>query len=140
MQQVAVNWNKDHVREYRITTLDFIINRKARTKEELSLIKVPVKLLHCLGDVAYPLEYTTEFLSLLKEAGVEASLEAIPEASHFGCCEDAHQVNPILHDFIMEITKADVPPAPETVSSPWNVRARILFESSSLDTHHFRKF
>ncbi|KAJ3985843.1 alpha/beta-hydrolase [Lentinula detonsa] len=120
MQQVAVNWNKDHIREYRMTTLDFIINRKPREKEELSQIKVPVKLLHCLGDVAYSLEYTTEFLNLLKEAGVDASLDTIPEASHFGCCEDAHQVNPILHDFIMGITKTEVPCAPESVSSPWN--------------------
>ncbi|KAJ3793690.1 alpha/beta-hydrolase [Lentinula aff. detonsa] len=120
MQQVAVNWNKDHIREYRMTTLDFIINRKPREKEELSQIKVPVKLLHCLGDVAYSLEYTTEFLNLLKEAGVDASLNTIPEASHFGCCEDAHQVNPILHDFIMNVTKTEVPCAPESVSSPWN--------------------
>ncbi|KAJ3760447.1 Alpha/Beta hydrolase protein [Lentinula raphanica] len=118
MQQTAVNWNKDHVREYRITTLNFIIDRKSHTKEDLSLIKVPVKLLHCLGNVAYSLEYAVEFFNLLKEAGVDATLDTIPEASHFGCCEDAHQVNPILYDFIMNITKEEVPPAPETVSSP----------------------
>ncbi|KAJ4490141.1 alpha/beta-hydrolase [Lentinula aciculospora] len=120
MQQVAINWNKDHIREYRITTLDFIVNRKARTKEELSKIKVPVKLVHCMGDVAYPIEYTTEFFNLLKEAGVDASLDTIPEASHFGCCEDAHQVNPILHNFIMANTKTEMPAGVEGIHSPWN--------------------
>ncbi|KAJ3895275.1 Alpha/Beta hydrolase protein [Lentinula edodes] len=120
MLQVAINWNKDHIREYRMTTLNFIIDHKARTREELSKIKVPVKLVHCLGDVAYSLDYATECWNLLKEAGVDASLDAIPEASHFGCCEDAHQINPIFHDFIMANTKIEVPAGVEGVSSPWN--------------------
>ncbi|KIK68482.1 hypothetical protein GYMLUDRAFT_154015 [Collybiopsis luxurians FD-317 M1] len=122
LPQAMINWNKQHLREYRITTLDFIIQRKARTKEELAKIKVPVKLLHCLGDVAYPAEVSASFLELLKDAGVDASLDTVPDASHFGCCEDADLINPILHNFIIANTNTEVPPSVEGVSSPWNVR------------------
>ncbi|KAF9078716.1 alpha/beta-hydrolase [Rhodocollybia butyracea] len=120
MPQAMTNWDKSHLREYRIATFDFMAKRQPLTKSELAQIKVPVKLVHCLGDVAYPVEYSSEFFRLLEDAGVNVSLDTIPDASHFGCCEDAHLLNPILHDFIMKNVKTEVPDPVEGVSSPWN--------------------
>ncbi|KAE9407899.1 alpha/beta-hydrolase [Gymnopus androsaceus JB14] len=128
LQQALTNWNKQHLKDFRLTTLDFIVKRKPRTSSEFAHFKAPVKLVHCLGDVAYNLSYSSQFLDVLKEAGVDVSLDTVPDASHFGCCEDAHLVNPILHDFIMVNTKTDVPAIVEgtSLSSPWNVRRRKI--------------
>lgn len=90
LQQALTNWNKQHLKDFRLTTLDFIVKRKPRTSSEFAHFKAPVKLVHCLGDVAYNLSYSSQFLDVLKEAGVDVSLDTVPDASHFGCCEDAH--------------------------------------------------
>ena len=84
-------WNASHLEEYRISTLDIFLKRRAHTIEELKNIKVPVKLIHGMEDVAYPLEYSEAFLARLQDANVSASLEAIQGASHLGCVEHHHR-------------------------------------------------
>ncbi len=70
--------------QYERGTIDFLNNRKEYSKDQLSRICVPVKLVHCLGDIAYPREYSEIFMQQLKEAAVTVSLATIPEAPHFG--------------------------------------------------------
>lgn len=65
-------------------SVDFCNNRREYSNDQLSRIHVPVKLVHCLGDIAYPREYTEKFMRQLKDAGVIVSLDTIPEAPHFG--------------------------------------------------------
>eukprot|EP00914_Ancora_sagittata_P013104 GHVO01025532.1.p1 GENE.GHVO01025532.1~~GHVO01025532.1.p1 ORF type:complete len:339 (+),score=41.52 GHVO01025532.1:79-1095(+) len=112
------NWNASHLEDYRLSTLDIFLNRRPHTVEELRNIKVPVKLIHGLEDVAYPLEYTQEFLDLLKKAGIDASLEVIHGASHFGCVEHHQLTNPIFYDFISQQV-GRFPPPPKAIASPW---------------------
>lgn len=81
-------WNTAHLDDYRLTTLDIFLNRRSLTIEELKKIRVPVKLIQGLEDVAYPREYAEEFLHRLQDAGVDASLESIPGAPHFACIEN----------------------------------------------------
>ncbi|KAJ3984126.1 alpha/beta-hydrolase [Lentinula detonsa] len=113
------NWNASHLDDYRITTLDIFLNRRPHTIEELRKIKVPVKLVHGLTDVAYPLEYSQEFLDRLRDADVNATLEAIDGASHFACVEHHTTVNAIFHDFIGQQTEGRVPATVKQIVSPW---------------------
>ncbi|KAK0489701.1 alpha/beta-hydrolase [Armillaria luteobubalina] len=105
--------------QYERSMLGFLNNRKEYSKDELSQICVPVKLVHCLEDIAYPLEYSERFMRQLKEAGVAVSLATISEAPHFGVVTHGDIVNSLLHDFIIDSCETSVPPAPERVYSPW---------------------
>ncbi|KAK0489683.1 alpha/beta-hydrolase [Armillaria luteobubalina] len=105
--------------QYERGVIGFLNNRKEYSKDELSQICVPVKLVHCLEDIAYPLGYSERFMRQLKEAGVTVSLATIPEAPHFGVVTHGDIVNWLLHDFIIDICETSVPPAPESVLSPW---------------------
>ncbi|KAK0220560.1 alpha/beta-hydrolase [Armillaria fumosa] len=100
-------------------TVDFCNNRREYSNVQLSRIHVPVKLVHCLGDIAYPQEYTEKFMRQLKSAGVIVTLDMIPEAPHFGIVTHADIVNHILHDFIIDTCRTTIPPPPQGVSSPW---------------------
>ncbi|KAK0237496.1 alpha/beta-hydrolase [Armillaria nabsnona] len=100
-------------------TVDFCNNRREYSNDQLSRIHVPVKLIHCLGDIAYPREYTERFMRQLKDAGVIVSLDTIPEAPHFGVVTHGDTVNRILHDFIVDNCRTAIPPAPQEVNSPW---------------------
>ncbi|PBK79704.1 alpha/beta-hydrolase [Armillaria gallica] len=105
--------------QYERGLMDFINNRKEYSKDQLSRICVPVKLVHCLGNIAYPLEYSERFMRQLKEAGVTVSLATIPEAPHSGVVTHGDVVNRLLHDFIIDSCETSVPPAPHEVISPW---------------------
>ncbi|KAK0193057.1 alpha/beta-hydrolase [Armillaria mellea] len=105
--------------QYERGTIGLLNNRKEYSKDELSRICVPVKLVHCLGDIAYPLGYSERFMGQLKEAGVTVSLATIPEAPHFGIVTHGDIANGMLHDFIIDICEASVPPALGEVTSPW---------------------
>ncbi|KAK0441533.1 alpha/beta-hydrolase [Desarmillaria tabescens] len=100
-------------------TVDFLNNRREYTTEELSRIRVPVKLVHCLGDIAYPQEYTEKFMRQLKDAAVTVSLATIPDAPHFGVVTHGEVVNRLFYEFILDHCGSFVPPAPGEVSSPW---------------------
>ncbi|KAK0494503.1 alpha/beta-hydrolase [Armillaria luteobubalina] len=115
------NWGPKHFDQYDRATVEFFNNRKEYSNEELSRIRAPVKLVHCLGDIAYPQEYTENFMQQLKDAAVTVSLATIPEAPHFGLATHGDIVNSILHDFIIASCRTSVPPAPQEVVSPWEV-------------------
>ncbi|KAK0203347.1 alpha/beta-hydrolase [Desarmillaria ectypa] len=109
----------ENFEQYDRALIDFLNNRKEYTAGQLSRIRVPVKLVHCLGDIAYPQEYTERFMQQLKNAAVTVSLATIPEAPHFGVVTHGDIINRLLHDFIMDSCLISVPPAPREVSSPW---------------------
>ena len=77
------NWSPKDFLTYRIATLDFFLNRSGHSTATLSKIRVPVKLIHGLDDVAYPLEYSLEQEKLMKDSGVDVTLTQIPNAPHF---------------------------------------------------------
>ncbi|KAK0474269.1 alpha/beta-hydrolase [Armillaria novae-zelandiae] len=104
---------------YERGTLDFLNNRQGYSRDELSRIRGPVKLVHCLGDIAYPLEYSERFLRELGEAGVRVSLATIPGAPHFGVVTHGDIVNWLLRGFVMDCCESWVPPALGEVKSPW---------------------
>lgn len=113
------NWGPKQFHQYDRATVEFFNNRKEYSNDRLSQIRVPVKLVHCLGDVAYPQEYTEKFMQQLKDAAVAVSLSTIPEAPHFGLATHGDIANRILHDFIISCCRSSVPPAPQEVISPW---------------------
>ncbi|KAF9025016.1 alpha/beta-hydrolase [Hymenopellis radicata] len=104
---------------YVTITVKFFTERKEHPKSNLSKIAVPVKLIHCMADIAYPLEYSERFLGDLKDAGVNASLDTVDDAPHFGSVTHSPIINPIIHDFIMAATSSPVPPAPSSATSPF---------------------
>ncbi|KAF9058557.1 alpha/beta-hydrolase [Rhodocollybia butyracea] len=118
------NWGASRLDEYRTITLDLFLNRRPHSVEELRNIKVPVKLIHGMEDVGYTLEYSQEFLQHLHDAGVDASLEAISGASHFGCIEQYAIVNPIFHDFIIQQLEGPIPTLTKAVVSPWESKLK----------------
>ncbi|KAJ8094855.1 hypothetical protein AAF712_009608 [Marasmius tenuissimus] len=118
------NWGPKDFQTYRTATLDFFLNRTSHTKETLSQIKVPVKLIHGLDDVAYPPEYTLEQEKLMKDAGVDVTLIKIPNAPHFVVVDYGVEMNQVLHDHVVGAVKTTVPPQPKDAVSPWDAILR----------------
>ncbi|KAK0203376.1 alpha/beta-hydrolase [Desarmillaria ectypa] len=119
LPQALKNYRPGCSEQYDRAQVDFINNRKEYTKDQLSRIRVPVKLVHCLGSIAYPQEYSEKFMQQLKDAAVEVSLTAIPEAPHFGVITHGDIVNQLLHTFIIDNCRTSVPLAPQEARSPW---------------------
>ncbi|KAK0457977.1 alpha/beta-hydrolase [Desarmillaria tabescens] len=97
--------------QYDRAVVGFISNRKEYTNDQFSRISAPVKLVHCLGSIAYPQEYSEKFMQQLKDAAVNAP--------HFGVVTHGDIVNRLLYAFIIDSWWMSVPPAPQEVSSPW---------------------
>ncbi|KAJ4483868.1 Alpha/Beta hydrolase protein [Lentinula aciculospora] len=115
-------WDYHHLDQFRAMNLDCYINRKSHPKSTLARINCPVKLVHGDDDVAYPVSYAEKFLRRLEEAGVEASLFEVTGAPHYLSPDYATCINPILHDFVLQNSRFDLPsraPVPSCVVSPW---------------------
>ncbi|KAL0581776.1 hypothetical protein V5O48_000253 [Marasmius crinis-equi] len=118
------NWGPKDFDSYRVATLDFFLSRTGHSFDALSNIKVPVRLIHGLDDVAYPLEYTVEQEKLMKDAGVDVTLTQIPRAPHFVVVDYGLEMNQVLHDHVIGAAKGPVPPQPANVVSPWDATLR----------------
>ncbi|KAJ7598906.1 Alpha/Beta hydrolase protein [Mycena floridula] len=105
--------------KYRIATLDFFIKRKNYPNTDLAKIRGPVHLIHCMEDIAYPVEYTTEFFDQLRSAGVDATMARVEGATHFGNVTEPEKINLLLHNMVLANIKTQVPPAPSHVVSPF---------------------
>lgn len=79
-----VNCGPDKFEEFHTTSVKFFTDRKPHSTTTLSNILCPVQLLHCTGDIAYPLEYAEELQELIERSGVPVKLLKIEEAPHFG--------------------------------------------------------
>ncbi|KAJ3770645.1 Alpha/Beta hydrolase protein [Lentinula raphanica] len=119
------HWGYHGKRNYRIATLDFLCNRPAQSRAALSRLRCPVQLVYGTDDVAYPREYTDEFVQTLEDAGVDVSLLVVPDAPHFAGVDYASHINPALHDFIMQNDDRKPPPVSGNVSSPWTELLRL---------------
>ncbi|CAA7264279.1 unnamed protein product [Cyclocybe aegerita] len=114
------NWSSQHFEEFHTVSVKFFIDRKPHPREVLSTIKTPIHLVHCGGDIAYPIHYAEELRDALKDAGVDVRLSQVEAAPHFGNVTHSEPVNALFHDWIMENTrKINIPPAKPTVKSPF---------------------
>ncbi|KAJ4490196.1 Alpha/Beta hydrolase protein [Lentinula aciculospora] len=128
------HWGYHGLKNYRISTLDFLFNRKSQPKSALSHIQCPVKLVCGTDDVAYPQEYNEQFLRELEDAGVDVSLLVIPGAPHFVSVEYASQVDSVLHDFVLQNdSRKPRPVSNNSLKSPWEgaLRSVGLYDSSA---------
>jgi len=110
-------------KNYRIATLEFLAKRKTQSRAALSRLRCPVRLVYGTEDVAYPQEYTEEFLENLEDAGVDVSLHIVPGAPHFVCTDYADEIDPVLHDFILQNDDRKPPPVSD-ILSPWDTLLR----------------
>ncbi|KAF5379049.1 hypothetical protein D9615_005993 [Tricholomella constricta] len=117
--RAMVNFSPERFEEFHTATVKFFTERTAHTSATLRRLQCPVKLIQCGGDIAYPLRYAQELLGRLVDAGVDAELETVEDAPHFGSVTHPNVFNPLIHDFIMSHTTAPVPPPPEIVTSPF---------------------
>ncbi|KAJ3975686.1 Alpha/Beta hydrolase protein [Lentinula raphanica] len=129
------HWGYQGLKNYRISTLDFLFNRKSQPRSALARIRCPVKLVCGTDDVAYPQEYNEEFLQQLEDAGVDVSLLVVPGAPHFVSVEYADQVNPVLYEFVMQNDSRKPKPVSRTrISSPWDGALRSVgFDDTAND-------
>lgn len=67
-------------------SVKFFLNRSPPSIAQLAPLRgrCPIAMIHCSEDVAYPIEYAEESLELCHKAGVDATLESIEGAPHFG--------------------------------------------------------
>ncbi|KAJ3788491.1 Alpha/Beta hydrolase protein [Lentinula aff. detonsa] len=121
------HWGYNGLKNYRIATLEFLLNRKSQPESALARIRCPVKLVYGTEDVAYPQEYNEEFQRQLENAGVDVSLLVVPGAPHFVSVEYADQVDPVLHDFVLRNdTRKPKPVSNTSLESPWDGALRSV--------------
>ncbi|KAG5640232.1 hypothetical protein DXG03_009739 [Asterophora parasitica] len=113
------NFNRDRLEEFHTASVKFFVDRVPHSLEKLSRVKCPVQLVQCGGDIAYPISFAQELLQRLLDAGVDAELDVIEDAPHFGTVTHYEDINPLLHNFIISHTIDVVPPAPKVVTSPF---------------------
>ncbi|KAK0458841.1 alpha/beta-hydrolase [Desarmillaria tabescens] len=104
LPQAMTNWGAKRLDVYSTLTVNFFTERKAHFLENLSKIVAPL---------------SEEFLKNLQDARVNASLDKIEGACHFGCVTHSEQVNPLFVDFVLEYTTGQIPPTPSSVISPF---------------------
>ncbi len=134
-------WGRDNFDDYEFMTVRLLNNRKSYTTDELKRISCPVKMLHCTGDIAYPVDYTYKFAGDLKKAGVKVEVDLVPNGPHLGVVSlrssgcvisalslfpgnDIHcrrAINTLLHDFVVGLstTTTKLPPIRDAVTSPY---------------------
>ncbi|KAH6910703.1 Alpha/Beta hydrolase protein [Coprinopsis sp. MPI-PUGE-AT-0042] len=119
MPYALAKWTKDKLDDAYTLSVTFFQDRKPHTIEQLGRISCPVSIVHCGADIAYPVEFADELRQRLDQAGVDVQLVSAPGAPHFGTLTHFDTINPIVHDFIIQCTKGDVPPELTTVVSPF---------------------
>ncbi|KAJ6491027.1 Alpha/Beta hydrolase protein [Mycena sanguinolenta] len=77
------NWTNNIDVMYTVT-VRYLQNQKPYTAADLARIRCPVLLLHCNADVIYTRESAEELLALLRSAGVDARLDVLEGAPHYG--------------------------------------------------------
>lgn len=81
--QALVNWGTtEKLGNFWKHTGGFLTERQAHSREALSRIRCSVKLICGEEDVTYPITYYEQFLANLQEAGVDATLDVVPDAPY----------------------------------------------------------
>ncbi|KAG5641702.1 hypothetical protein DXG03_004420 [Asterophora parasitica] len=115
------NYNRDRFEEFHTTSVKFFADHAPHSLEQLRRLKSPVQLVQCGGDVAYPIALAQRLLYLMLSAGVDAELDVVDGAPHFGTVTHFKEFNPRIHDFIISHTTEDVPPVPNAATSPFDL-------------------
>ncbi|KAJ7169362.1 Alpha/Beta hydrolase protein [Mycena crocata] len=111
------HWAPPKINQYKIATVRFFTNRPLPL---LRGIACPVQLVHCGADIAYPREGTLEILAALRAEGVDARMHDVPDAVQFGNITHHVEINPLIHDMVMECAaEQNVPLARKSVVSPY---------------------
>ena len=82
--QALKNRSLKNLDDFRAISVNFFVDRKAHPIETLAKVKCPVHLIHCGGDIAYPLEFVTELQQAMQKAGVDVHVSIVPDAPRFG--------------------------------------------------------
>ncbi|KIK53529.1 hypothetical protein GYMLUDRAFT_207316 [Collybiopsis luxurians FD-317 M1] len=117
------NWSPDHFREYWLSTHEIFVHRKAQTQAALTKISCPVKLLHGGNNIVYSTSYSEELLKAMQQAGIDVSLEVIPNAPHYMCVDYGEQINSVIYNFTTSQLKQTLY-RPTDVVSPWDATLR----------------
>lgn len=84
ISQAMVNFAPNKLEEFHTTSVKFFTEREPHALSVLRKIQCPVELVHCGGDIAYPLECVEELQKRLVDADVDAHITQIEGAPHFG--------------------------------------------------------
>ncbi|EJD43847.1 alpha/beta-hydrolase [Auricularia subglabra TFB-10046 SS5] len=115
-------WTPDQFGDQKVMTVTIFTDREDFSHEELAALRnVPVTLVHCLADIAYPQEYFESFARRLQEANVPTTVHRVPDAAHFGAVTHPAIVNSMCHRFVLGVWKGPTPPrAAKRVVSPFD--------------------
>lgn len=129
--------------ELRAASVTFFVSGQPHAASEFKRVKCPIHLVHCGGDIAYPLEGVEEIQSLFEEVGKSVQVTQVPEAPHFGpvthreeyvsaslCTSDQapiflsdiyslHRFNELFIEWLAQHASADVLPANRNIKSPF---------------------
>ncbi|KAH9478562.1 Protein ABHD11 [Psilocybe cubensis] len=119
LPQAIKNWSPENFGAFHTVSVDFFVDRKPHDLAQLRQIECPVHLVHCGGDVAYPLHYVEELRSRLASAGLQPRLSQVKDAPHFGNVTHSEEINDLLHDWVMEHSDGPIPRAKSFVKSPF---------------------
>ncbi|KAL0066714.1 hypothetical protein AAF712_006319 [Marasmius tenuissimus] len=117
------NWGPDRFENFHRATVDFFTERKRHAVDALRRIKVPVRLVHGMDDIPYPVEYSMEQEEMFREAGVDVGLDKLVGAPHFVVVDSKMEVNQLIHDFVLDNSpngKSTLIPPASSVLSPWD--------------------
>ncbi|KAG5654434.1 hypothetical protein H0H81_002623 [Sphagnurus paluster] len=117
--RAMTNFRPERFNDFHTATVKFFADREPHSLTKLKKLKCPVKLIQCGGDIAYPVHFAEELLQRLLDAGAEADLEVVEDAPHYGTVTHPHEINPLVHDYIMSHTSHPVPPPLDEVISPF---------------------
>ncbi|KIY42982.1 alpha/beta-hydrolase [Fistulina hepatica ATCC 64428] len=118
LPQALRNWTPDRFCDLHAVSVGFFVSRHPHPKATLAAIHCPITLIHCSGDIAYPIEYARELYDTMQDAGVDAHLESVP-GPHFANVTNSREVNPILAKAVARATTEPLPPIPTEVVSPF---------------------
>ncbi|KAJ7193481.1 Alpha/Beta hydrolase protein [Mycena pura] len=121
----------DRMDELHTVFVDFFTRREAYTASALQRIACPVKLVHCLDDIAYMPETTELVAARMRAAHVTVDVEYVPGAPHFGATTHPKEINEIFHRFMLMCCTSIPPPIPDCVESPF---AEELAAALSMDS------
>ncbi|KAF4616456.1 hypothetical protein D9613_008708 [Agrocybe pediades] len=102
MQKCERIWSgtEEAKQQARKTCVEWLLKRKPWTDESLKSVKVPVSIIHCTEDVAYPVYCSEDLKEALERTGnSRVSLHQVP-AAHYGCVTNPGPINKILYDTV----------------------------------------
>ncbi|KAF7333283.1 Alpha/beta hydrolase [Mycena sanguinolenta] len=112
------NWASNFDVMYTVT-VRYLQNQKPHAAADLARIRCPVLLLHCNGDIVYTRESAEELLALLRSVHVDARLDILEGAPHYGNVTHANKANAMLYDFVLANAPEDLPESPNSPRSPF---------------------